>query len=227
VLKGADYLGLEWYDDAIGFIQQSKYFPELAQASGDFANTIDDLDVLYDASKIGQRSGDSYRVYRLMDGNAREVFGNFSTKYANRPPSGQIPDIIEFGDPSNPTRLILRRSSTDNNLMPVAGRDFLPIDALFDVEWKGAVLRACFPLLPPIRFPGLSRCGVSDGVAPQRAVARIGQPIRGPDAEQSRQPQRVQPGDANAVSECRLVRLFPSPFWPVKKGTSRGTRRAR
>jgi hypothetical protein len=78
--------------------------------------------------------------------------------------------------------------------MPVAGRDFLPIDALFDVEPKGAVLRACVPLLPPIRFPGLSRCGVSDGVAPQRAVARIGQPIRGPDAGQSRQPQRVQPG---------------------------------
>jgi hypothetical protein len=116
VLKGADYLGLGWYDDAIGFIQQLKYFPELAQASGDFANTIDDLGVLYDASKLGQRADDSQRVYRLMDGNAREVFGNFSTKYANRPPSGQILDIIEFGDPSNPTRLILRRSSTDNNL---------------------------------------------------------------------------------------------------------------
>jgi hypothetical protein len=40
-----------------------------------------------------------------------------------------------------------------------------------------------------------------------------------PDAKHRRQPQRVQPGDANAVSECRLVRLFPSPFWPVKKGT--------
>jgi hypothetical protein len=94
--------------------------------------------------------------------------------------------------------------------MPVAGRYFLPIDALFDVERKEAVLRACFPLLTPIRFPGLSRCGVSDGVAPQRAVARIGQPIRGPDAGQRRQPQRVQPGG-----------FFSSPFWPVKKGTSR------
>jgi hypothetical protein len=105
-----------------------------------------------------------------------------------------------------------------HGLMPVAGRDFLPIDALFDVEPKGAVLRACFPLLPPIRFPGLSRCGVSDGVAPQRAVARIGQPIRGPDAGQSRQPQRVQPGDANAVSEYRLVRLFSSLFGRSKRG---------
>jgi hypothetical protein len=47
---------------------------------------------------------------------------------------------------------------------------------------------------------GLSRCGVSDENAMQRGSSRIGQPIRGPDAEQARQPQRVQPGDANAVS---------------------------
>ncbi len=49
-------------------------------------------------------------------------------------------------------------------------------------------------------------------------------PIRGPDAKHRRQPWRVQPGDANAVSSCRLVRLFPSPFWPVKKGISRQNR---
>jgi hypothetical protein len=48
--------------------------------------------------------------------------------------------------------------------------------------------------LSPISFPGLSRCGVSDGSAPQRGASRIGQPIRGPGAGQSRQPQRVQPG---------------------------------
>jgi len=36
-----------------------------------------------------------------------------------------------------------------------------------------------------------------------------------------RQPQRVQPGDANAVSWCRLVQLFPPPFGPVKQGTCR------
>jgi hypothetical protein len=46
-------------------MQQSTYFPELAQASGDFTNTIDDLDVLYDASNLGHRSGDTDRVYRL------------------------------------------------------------------------------------------------------------------------------------------------------------------
>jgi len=73
-------------------------------------------------------------------------------------------------------------------------------------------------------FPGLPRCGVSDGPATQRGSVRIGQPIRGPDAGQRRQPQRVQPGDANEVSSCRLTRLFPSPFWPVKKGTSRWVR---
>jgi hypothetical protein len=57
--------------------------------------------------------------------------------------------------------------------MPVAGRDFLTIDALFDIERKGAVLRACFPLLPPILFPGLSRCGVSDGFGSKRGSSRI------------------------------------------------------
>ena len=43
-------------------------------------------------------------------------------------------------------------------------------------------------------------------------------PLR-PGAEQGRQPRRVPPGDANAGSECRLVRLFPSPSWPLKEGT--------
>ena len=111
-LKLADRLGGGWYDDVIGGLHNSQYFPQLAQASGNFANTIGDLDVLYDASRIGQRSGDSYRVYRLMDGNAREVFGNFSRKWEGRAPTGSIPDIIDYGN----TTMILRRSSTDNNL---------------------------------------------------------------------------------------------------------------
>jgi len=111
-LKIADRLGLSWYDDAIGALHSSQYFPELAQAIGDFADTIDDLNVLYDASKLGQRAGDSQRVYRLMDGNAREVFGNFSRKYDNRPPSGSIPDVIQFGDPSNPTTMTLYESAS-------------------------------------------------------------------------------------------------------------------
>jgi hypothetical protein len=55
---------------------------------------------------------------------------------------------------------------------------------------------------------------------PHHSIKRPGQRlIPGPEAGQGRQPQRVQPGDANAGSECRLVRLFPSPFGPVKKGT--------
>jgi len=58
-LKIADWLGLSWFDDAIGALHSSQYFPELAQAIGDFADTIDDLNVLYDASKLGQRAGDS------------------------------------------------------------------------------------------------------------------------------------------------------------------------
>jgi hypothetical protein len=111
--------------------------------------------------------------------------------------------------------------------MPVAGRDFLTIDALFDIERKGAVLRACFPLLPPIRFPGLSRCGVSDGVAPQRAVARIGQPIRGPDAGQSRQPQRVQPGGFFRPLFGRSKRGHPDRCYRQDDYTEEGTQPVR
>jgi hypothetical protein len=111
VLKGADYLGLPWYDDVIGALHRSPLFPQLAQAIGDFANTIDDLGVLYDASRLGQRAGDSPRVYRLMEGNAWEVFGNFSRKYHDRPPSSSIPDVIQFGDPNNPTTMTLYESA--------------------------------------------------------------------------------------------------------------------
>ena len=107
-------LGHSWYDDVIGRPHNSQYFPQLAQASGDFANTIGDLDVLHDASRLGQRTGDSNRVYRIMEGNAREVFGNFSQKYNNRPPSGSIPDVIEFGAHSNPTTMTLYESSSED-----------------------------------------------------------------------------------------------------------------
>lgn len=62
-----------------------------------FANTIGDLDVLYDASRLGQRADDSNRVYRIMEGNAREVFGNFSETWAGRSP-GNIPDSITRGN---------------------------------------------------------------------------------------------------------------------------------
>jgi hypothetical protein len=110
-LKLGEHLGLSWYDNIIGGLQSSQYFPQLAQAVGDFANTIDDVDVLYDASKPGQRAGDSPRVYGLMEGNARKVFGNFSRKYDSRPPSGGIPDVIQFGDPGNPTTMTLYESA--------------------------------------------------------------------------------------------------------------------
>jgi hypothetical protein len=80
VLKGADYLGSEWYDDTVGFIQQSKYFPELAQASGDFANTIDDLDVLEDVARPGV--GD-FSAPQIFSANSQEVASNFLHKWGN------------------------------------------------------------------------------------------------------------------------------------------------
>jgi len=111
-LKLADRLGLGWYDEVISKLHRAPTFPQVAQAIGDFANTIDDIDVLYDVSKLGQRAGDSPCVYGLMEGNARKVFGNFSRKYDSRPPSGSIPDVIQFGDPGNPTTMTLYESAS-------------------------------------------------------------------------------------------------------------------
>ena len=50
-LKLGEHLGLTWYDNIIGGLQTSQYFPQLAQAVGDFANTINDLSVL---KQVGQ-----------------------------------------------------------------------------------------------------------------------------------------------------------------------------
>lgn len=47
-------------------------------------------------------------------------------------------------------------------------------------------------------------------------------PIRHAYAESSRPPQCRPPSDTSTESECRWVRRFSSPFWPVKKGTLLG-----
>ncbi|NBC86522.1 MAG: hypothetical protein GVY25_10055 [Bacteroidetes bacterium] len=80
-LRLVDQLGVTWYDDVISYLHRSPGFSQVAQAIGDFANTIDDLGVLYDASRLGQRAGNSQRVYRLMEGRAGAVFDNFRRKW--------------------------------------------------------------------------------------------------------------------------------------------------
>ena len=77
-LKIADRLGFSWYDDAIGALHSSQYFPELAQAIGDFANTIDDLDVL---KQVGQLDEEANGAYRILEGDARKVMDNFAEKW--------------------------------------------------------------------------------------------------------------------------------------------------
>jgi hypothetical protein len=52
VLKAGDYLGQNWYDEAIAALHCAPGFPQVAQASGDFANTIHNLDVLEDAARL-------------------------------------------------------------------------------------------------------------------------------------------------------------------------------
>jgi len=73
------------------------------------------------------------------------------------------------------------------------------------------------------RLPGLSRCGVERrprGAAGRRANRCLS------DAGAS--PQDDPPGPSDSLPRCRAEppdaartdrRLFPSPFWPVKKGT--------
>jgi len=61
-LKLGEHLGLSWFDDIIGGLQSSQYFPQLAQALGDFANTIDDLDVLEDVARLDSATS-TYRTF--------------------------------------------------------------------------------------------------------------------------------------------------------------------
>lgn len=61
-----------------------------------------------------------------------------------------------------------------NDSKPVAGCDLLPIAALFDIQQKESGTAWLLPLfLGRILFPGLSRCGVSDGDAKRRGTSRI------------------------------------------------------
>jgi hypothetical protein len=70
-----------------------------------------------------------------MEGNAREVFGNFSRKYANRPPSGSIPDVIQFGDPNDPTTMTLYRSSSEGLPTIRVGGPFGPSDSWREIRF--------------------------------------------------------------------------------------------
>jgi hypothetical protein len=77
-LKIADRLGLGWYDEVIGKLQRAPGFPQVAQALGDFANTIDDLDVL---KQVGQLDEETNGAYRILEGNAGKVMDNFAEKW--------------------------------------------------------------------------------------------------------------------------------------------------
>jgi len=87
-LKLADRLGLSCYDDAIGALHNSQYFPELAQAIGDFANTIDDLGVLEDVAQLDV--GD-FNVPQILSGNSSKVASNFLRTWGD-PPKIPLPN---------------------------------------------------------------------------------------------------------------------------------------
>jgi len=80
-LKLGDHLGLSWYDNIIGGLQTSQYFPQLAQAVGDFANTINDLSVL---KQVGQLDDEANGAYRILEGDAGKVLDNFAEKWGTQ-----------------------------------------------------------------------------------------------------------------------------------------------
>jgi hypothetical protein len=91
VLKAGDYLGQNWYDEAIAALHCAPGFPHVAQAIGDFANTIDDLDVLEDVARLDV--GD-FNAPQILDANSVEVANNFLRKWGNpskTPLSGKPP----------------------------------------------------------------------------------------------------------------------------------------
>jgi hypothetical protein len=77
-LKLGEQLGLSWYDNIIGGLQSSQYFPQLAQAVGDFANTIDDLSVL---KQVGRLDEETNGAYRILEGDAGKGMDNFAEKW--------------------------------------------------------------------------------------------------------------------------------------------------
>ncbi|NBC86519.1 MAG: hypothetical protein GVY25_10040 [Bacteroidetes bacterium] len=92
-LKLGEHLGLSWYDNIIGGLQTSQYFPQLAQAVGNFANTIDDLDVLEDVARLDV--GD-FNVPQILSASSTDVAGNFLRKWGNpnkTPISGKPPGL--------------------------------------------------------------------------------------------------------------------------------------
>ncbi len=79
-LKIADRLGLGWYDEVMGYLHGSGFFPQVAQAIGDFANTIDDLNVL---KQVGQLDEEANGAYRILEGDAGKVMDNFAEKWGS------------------------------------------------------------------------------------------------------------------------------------------------
>lgn len=82
-LKVFDRLGPGWYDDVIGYLHNSRYFPRIAQASGDFANTIDDVNLLERVGKLDKVKDDKYGnpIYRIVNGNSQRVMDSFADRW--------------------------------------------------------------------------------------------------------------------------------------------------
>jgi len=72
-------------------------FPQVAQTLGDFANTIDDVDLLERVGKLDKVKGDKYGnpIYRITSVDSQQVMDSFAERWG-RPSGGnelQIGDI--------------------------------------------------------------------------------------------------------------------------------------
>jgi len=95
-LKLGDHLGLSWYDNIIGGLQSSQYFPQLAQAVGDFANTIDDVGLLERVGKLDKVKNDKFGspIYRTTSGDSQRVMDSSAERWGR--PSGS--SELQIGD---------------------------------------------------------------------------------------------------------------------------------
>ncbi|SHL09746.1 hypothetical protein, partial [Rhodothermus profundi] len=83
MLKLLDTVDAGLYRKIIGYLHKSALFPRLAQAFGDFANTIDDVELLEKVAKLDFVKVDKNGrpIYQILRGDSQKIIENFAQKW--------------------------------------------------------------------------------------------------------------------------------------------------
>jgi hypothetical protein len=123
-LKAADRLGLDWYDDVMGYLRGSRY-------AGELVNNISDLDVVESVAIQGEKL---FGKWVMPDGTStRKIIRNFESKW------GTAAELLDSDG-----RMILR-SPSGNIIMtryPSTNTDYFGIDINFVDENRILKIRA-------------------------------------------------------------------------------------